>query len=900
MRRLTLPAAPKAGPRTLLLTALAVVTLLGALTLGPQLTAFAPTNGLAFLAGGATSHTKMTEDSVTELDSEFFGISRLTKPMKKAREAIAEANAQVDDDQFLSAKHFDGENFAGGQSFILNGNRKLVVSTIQRDNAAGARFYLGQALHTLQDFYAHTNWIESGNGGPNGQLGVVGATLSGTAPLSVGTCVGCTPRLLDCPDCSSNLTTGLLTSGYYGGEDRTKPSSLKCSHGGIKDSSAVGFFGEGINKDVLICDFSPHYFLHGSAVSVAREATKKFIRELRSDLTEAQLKLLLGVGPTLAMAIDTTGSMGSVIAQVKSVATGIVNSRLNTDEEPSKYVLVPFNDPGVGPTTLTTDANQFKAAINGLFASGGGDCPELSMTGMLRALSASDERGTLFMFTDASSKDASLAGAVASLAAEKKIKVFIMSFGSCSPIDPGYFRIVEESGGQLFELSISEAGKVTQLADFLVRSDAVDVLSQRIALSATASEALVPVDSRLASITFSVSGTAAVTLRRPDGTTVTTSDPDVHFVSLARGAIYNVTAPSAGTWSVQMTGSGTANLLVSGESDLDLDSFRFVEMRGRPGHEGLFKIAGLPTEGELNTVVATLSGDFGSPTFELRTIDGGLLATLSLEQRPGDEPNERSGEVVLPAGSFLVYAVGTDSNGHPYQRLVPSVVDPQSVKISQPTPKSLPIGEATTYSFRVTNLGAGDDFRFTGSDDRAYLAGITPATFHLEAGGSLDVVVTLQVPASALEGTADTLTVNVQNLAGTTRNFAVVNSAVIEEIADTTPPEISSLTASPNQLWPPNHQLRAVRLSISVTDDFDPNPVCEISGVTSNETINGPGDGNTDPDWVVPDPSVLELSLRAERSGTGNGRVYTVTVMCADETGNSSTATVDVTVPHNR
>ena len=90
--------------------------------------------------------------------------------------------------------------------------------------------------------------------------------------------------------------------------------------------------------------------------------------------------------------------------------------------------------------------------------------PELSMTGMLRAVAASEERGTVFMFTDASSKDASVTGAVASLASQKKVKVFPMTFGSCSPIDPGYFRIAEESGGQLFELAISEAGKVTHPA----------------------------------------------------------------------------------------------------------------------------------------------------------------------------------------------------------------------------------------------------------------------------------------------------------------------------------------------------------------------------------------------------------------------------------------------------
>jgi hypothetical protein len=42
------------------------------------------------------------------------------------------------------------------------------------------------------------------------------------------------------------------------------------------------------------------------------------------------------------------------------------------------------------------------------------------------------------------------------------------------------------------------------------------------------------------------------------------------------------------------------------------------------------------------------------------------------------------------------------------------------------------------------------------------------------------------------------------------------------------------------------------------------------------------------------------VELRAERSGSGQGRVYTVTITASDLSGNQSTATVDVRVPHDR
>jgi hypothetical protein len=178
-----------------------------------------------------------------------------------------------------------------------------------------------------------TNWVELGNGSPHPGLGRPGNAIN-RLPVTTATCQNCTgglPPIL-CPNCSNNLITSGLTSGYYGGEDPpfgVKPPG-KCSHGGAFDSSANGLFGEGINKDSTDCDFSPHNFLHGQAAAVAKEATKQFIRDIKDRVTPRQIKLLLGVGPTLAIAIDTTGSMGGIIKGVKNVAIQIINARLGT------------------------------------------------------------------------------------------------------------------------------------------------------------------------------------------------------------------------------------------------------------------------------------------------------------------------------------------------------------------------------------------------------------------------------------------------------------------------------------------------------------------------------------------------------------------------------------------
>jgi hypothetical protein len=117
-------------------------------------------------------------------------------------------------------------------------------------------------------------------------------------------------------------------------------------------------------------------------------------------------------------------------------------------------------------------------------------------------------------------------------------------------------------------------------------------------------------------------------------------------------------------------------------------------------------------------------------------------------------------------------------------------------------------------------------------------------------------------------------------------------------VVDTTPPIIEGLSASPNVLWLANHKMVAVTLGVTVSDNCDPAPKSKIVSVSSNEPVNGTGDGDSAPDWEI--TGDLTVNLRAERSGTGSGRVYTVTVMCTDAYGNSSTGTINISVPHDK
>jgi len=121
--------------------------------------------------------------------------------------------------------------------------------------------------------------------------------------------------------------------------------------------------------------------------------------------------------------------------------------------------------------------------------------------------------------------------------------------------------------------------------------------------------------------------------------------------------------------------------------------------------------------------------------------------------------------------------------------------------------------------------------------------------------------------------------------------------SVTVTVVDTTPPEIA-ISATPNILWSPNHKYVEVTINVTVYDKCDPSPTIKFVSITSNEPDNDVGDGNTVNDIVIIND--FTFNLRAERSGTGSGRTYTLTYEATDASGNNTTATVTIEVPHNQ
>jgi hypothetical protein len=136
------------------------------------------------------------------------------------------------------------------------------------------------------------------------------------------------------------------------------------------------------------------------------------------------------------------------------------------------------------------------------------------------------------------------------------------------------------------------------------------------------------------------------------------------------------------------------------------------------------------------------------------------------------------------------------------------------------------------------------------------------------------------------------ITLNATDQAGNTGS-----ANVTVKVIDTTPPTITA-TATPSSLWAPNHKYVEVKINVTVADLGDLAPKITLISFTSNEPDNAKGDGNTINDIVKVDD--FTFNMRAERSGSGSDRIYTITYKATDVSGNFAMASVTVEVPHNQ
>ena len=693
--------------------------------LSPVVTGFFPTQWKEdYFGNGGMSHEAMTESAFDDRAYLYFpGITTITSRMRAARAEMIRANIEVDDDQKTAHKHCDGESFGPAKARIQQLKNEAIAALIATPpEVTKARRNVGEALHTIQDFYAHSNWVELGNTEPNTDLIRNGAIESYTATPDQRTCRTCQklPRPptwdSDWPipcvgiDCQANTNDfSKLTSGYYHGEDVAIPGDFKCRHGGISDDGSWA----GINKDSLNCWWSPHAHLHVTAADLAERATMQFLDDIKADTSgkPSAIRLLFGVS-TLAFAIDTTGSMDDVIDAVRAQAISIAKSLSGTDDEPGLYVISPFNDPTTGPVTVTSDLATFEATINGLGARGGGDCPELAMTGMINAVDVMDYDSGLMLFTDAEAADFGRLPFLLAKAQEKRIAISVFKYASdCE--DSGmkmlmgraitkraesiYSQLCASTGGLLRTGPRAEAANVTSFIENSLKADVGTILRVEDSLSNTGTNGTrtfyVPVDSYMKNVMFSLLGSGIrLSITTPNGQPISSSTPGLTQTGLEDSTYMSFTLPPSGVYKATISGNGTFTFLSTGVSTLQLSSFNFASIRGRPGHTGWYPMKGNPPFDKDVGAIAEMVGGFKTANFSFRApsftiIEGATTSNMTAGSgEPGFPKNSSffGPAVRVPRQSMLFYVMGEDDNGMSYQRALQAVVLARNETVTVP------------------------------------------------------------------------------------------------------------------------------------------------------------------------------------------------------------------------
>ena len=115
----------------------------------------------------------------------------------------------------------------------------------------------------------------------------------------------------------------------------------------------------------------------------------------------------------------------------------------------------------------------------------------------------------------------------------------------------------------------------------------------------------------------------------------------------------------------------------------------------------------------------------------------------------------------------------------------------------------------------------------------------------------------------------------------------------------------------PLEMWPPNHKYR--NLTVTATDDEPANTVTLTTTGTHDEYLEDGtemnGAGNSDDDFFSSDPMGMSSGqgttttshrIRGERSGRGDGRVYTIHALATFSDGESCEGDFFSTVPHDQ
>eukprot|EP00048_Salpingoeca_helianthica_P002473 m.57631 g.57631 ORF g.57631 m.57631 type:complete len:948 (-) comp12120_c0_seq2:179-3022(-) len=301
---------------------------------------------------------------------------------------------------------------------------------------------VGRALHTLQDFYAHSNWIKLGNTDIHNDVGQRPIASNPTANDII------------CQDDRAThvgtvLSTGYFPIGVFKDLCTDEVPRGKCRHG-----MEIPLYNcpEGLNND------EPTRPQFTQAQQLAIRATTRYLTDIHALLATPDLQeLFLGTcGISMHYVVDVTSSMGP---DISGIIEFIRNQTQSTEAaEVSRFGLTVFGTGGEPVTRSYATAAGFLAALgnatSGLVGTGSttaappttptfssnvpnasaptSACADYLFTALLAAAQEAPRRAELRVFADTGTRDGALAGLAAATALSKQQTVRFFLTGDCA------------------------------------------------------------------------------------------------------------------------------------------------------------------------------------------------------------------------------------------------------------------------------------------------------------------------------------------------------------------------------------------------------------------------------------------------------------------------------------
>ncbi len=816
------------------------------------------------------------------------------------------------------------------------------VNQEQRNTLTVARIKLGKAIHTLHDFYAHSTWADSHLENrdelflpitanllnptsapvfPDGMLADGERDQSGAViakRLHEDTCAAV---VFDAAKTftggnwtitTSALTTGAFSSAGNGGDSVNRigyaadspPGEVRCDHGSDVNL-ALTEYTAGIAKDgpewppkggatkaqwtgEAAAPSKQHLVASYQAAKHTAILLDTVVQIIRSDPTVSQtdadrmIAALLGADeppPRIALVVDTSGSMGTIVQGI-SAAIGDLSVPVNGLTVHTYYADSVY-------ATASSDRQKIQSLL-AMGGKGGAGCQPMAMAVLESVIQSLPRKSVIYFFSDATSSDVDKLESVKAAANERDVKINPVVMGACGK--DGYqteaqFTILANYTRGSVSYVLPDRVPVREAVKSLLRTESVLNQARSLRdLSGVSTRAAVdttviytpgsPVLTEIGmvnptqTVDIAVDGGLAqvlVTLSAP-GAQASLVDAAGQAVALAdsgSGLLFAaVNNPTAGTWRLVMTAPAPTPYQVQVEAQggvalKNLDYAALLEVGPRSGHEYAPSLGSRPPSGasKASLTIEGVAGD--SLSLNYVNQNGSVIASYPTSRASAVA---FSGKVTVPASAYWVKVSGQSERGGNFVRMwrgehsLPSPMPGGRIVVDAPERIALAAGSAAKLAVRLSNVGADENLTLTARSSLGAVT-VTPSTLILPANTASSADLGFFVPAGA---TAGDLVFTLTSSTGA-RDVPLLISILIAAIKP-----ICTLSAAPSSI--------AAGASSTLTAACTGAPT---SYVWTGGTCAGTSSGTC---TVTPSATTIYTVAGVNAGGTGSAASGTVTV----------------------